>query len=98
LFYDDFRLTLAMEPSTRVGLGLGGDVAIAAGSHVALLAGARFTAVGDAEPRLRVAAVDRRSSGFDPPPASDIEATLNLPPGRLPGRHWLGVAGLRVRF
>lgn len=98
LFYDDFRLTLALEPATRVGLGLGGDVAVGLGTHVALVAGARFVAVGEAKSALRVVSVDRALSGFDPPPAADIEARLALNPARVPGRHWQGVAGLRVRF
>lgn len=97
-FFDEFRLTMAFEPVTRAGLGLGGDVGAALGPHLSFVAGARVFFVGEAEPGLRVDAVERTVGAFDPPTAEAIEATLGPGRARLPGRHWQAVAGVRVRF
>jgi hypothetical protein len=96
LFTDDYRLSVALEPTMAVGFNIGGDVDVAVARHVALMIGLRY----DGGPTAGVAArpdsvVNAEQIVFEQPLA-DIAQRLALPPAEVSLSAWRIVLAVKL--
>jgi hypothetical protein len=80
LFQDDYRLALAAGPANALGFDAGGEVDIAVGRQVALVAGYRYFGGPDADVAVRATGVVNEDQVIFQQPLGDIASRLALKP------------------
>lgn len=97
LFYDDFRLRVALGPTTMAGAYVGGDVDVEVAPHVALMAGARACFGAEHDVRVATEALVAREGGFEPPAVSEIDTSLGPPTAQISPAGFRAFAGVKIR-
>jgi len=96
LFTDDYRLSVALDPTTAVGFNVGGDLDVAVAKHVAVMIGLRY----DGGPAANVAArpdsvVNADQIVFEQS-VTDIAQRLALPPTEVSLSAWRVVVAVKL--
>ena len=96
LFTDDYRLSVALEPTMAVGFNIGGDLDIAVARHVALTIGLRYDGGPTAGVNARPDSVVNAEQVVFEQPLSDIAQRLALPPAEVSLSAWRIVLAVKL--
>jgi hypothetical protein len=97
MFYDDFRLRVALGPTTMAGAYVGGAVDVEVTPHVALVAGLRACFGTEYDVTVATEAIAAREGGFEPPALADIDARLGPPLAQISPAGFRAFAGIKIR-